>query len=269
MPSTPLLQCLFCKHLNPFDAIFCNECGKQLNLQPCKRCGAIDDRAAEKCFHCGASFTLPAQPESESLLASAILGKELATSTLNDAGPAGTQLTHELAHTPPGPQRAAQTGSSKTGANATRSRRRWLVAIAVLLLVLAIDVVSVYFYYGEPRQLAQTGIRETETEKTKLLKQSTPEAQVEPKPDSHTPQNTVISVEAALKPEDTMPKPATRPEVTEKVPSRAPPQAVTALAVRPLPMATAAIETLQGPPVIKECPQAVATLGLCNAPTNE
>jgi ribosomal protein L40E len=267
MPSTAPLQCLFCKHLNPAEAIFCNECGTQLNLQPCKRCGAIDDRAAEKCYKCGASFTLPAQPEPESLLAPAIRGKELASSTLSDAGPAGTlptQPTHGLSDVPSELLWATQTGSSKTDANATRTRRRWLAAIAVLLLALAIDLVFVYFYYGEPEQLAQT-----EIEKTEVIKQAVQEVPGEPKPVGPTPQDAVMPVAAALKPEDTATLPATRPQVPVNVPSRAPPKPVAALAVRPLPATTAPVKIRQDPPVFKECPQALATLGLCNAPTNE
>ena len=267
MPSTLLPRCLFCKHLNPTDAIFCNGCGNKLNLQPCRRCGAINDRAAENCYKCSASFALLAQPEPESLLAPEILGQELASSTLSDAGPAGTlptQPTRDLALVLTRPQKAAQKDFSLTGANATKLRRRWLVAIVVILLVLVIDMVSVYFYYGEPEQLAQT-----EIEKTKVSKQAVPDVLGEPKPDSLTPLNAMIPVDAASKADDTAPKPATRPEGTEKVPSRASPQAVAVLAVRPLPATTAAMKILQHPPVIKECPQAVATLGLCNAPTNE
>jgi ribosomal protein L40E len=282
MPSTPSLQCLFCKHLNPADAIFCNECGTQLNLQPCKRCGAIDDRAAEKCYKCGASFTLPAQPGAESLLAPAIPGKEPAPSTLSDTGPAATlptKPTHDLAEAPSGLQWAAQTASPETDANAARSRRRWLVAIAGLLLVLAIDMVFVYFYYGEPEQLAQTEIEKpgigktepekTEPEKTEIVKQAVPEVPVEPKPDGLAPPEPAMPVDAALKPEDTAPIPATRPQASQKVPSRAPPKAVAAVAVRPLPAATPPVKRRQEPPVSKECPQALATLGLCNAPTND
>lgn len=267
MPSTLLPQCLFCKHFNPADAIFCNGCGNQLNLQPCKGCGAINDRAAENCYKCSASFALLAQPEPESLLEPAILGQGLASSTLGNAGPSGTlptQPTRDLALVPTRPQRAAKRGASETGASATRSRRRWLVTIAVLLLVLAVDMVAVYFYYGEPEQLAQT-----EIEKAIVSKQAVPDVLGEPKSDSFTSPNAVIPVDAALKPENMTPKSATRLEVTEKMPSRAPPQAVAALAVRPLPATTAAVRILQEPPVVKECPQAVATLGLCNAPTNE
>jgi ribosomal protein L40E len=277
MSSTPPLQCLFCKHLNPADAIFCNECGTQLNLQPCKRCGAIDDRGAEKCYKCGASFTLPAQPQPDALLAPAITGKELASSPLSDAGPAGklpTGPADDLADVPSALQWAAQTRSSEPDVNATRSRRRWLAAIAVLLLALAIDMVFVYFYYGEPDQLAQTEPiktepEKTEVEKTEVVKQAVPEVPVESKPDLLTPPNPVMPVDAALKPEETAPKLATRGQEPQKGPSRAPPKAVAAVAVRPLPAATPPVRSRQQPPATKECPQAVATLGLCNAPTNE
>jgi hypothetical protein len=282
MSSTPSLQCLFCKHLNPADAIFCNECGTQLNLQPCKRCGAIDDRAAEKCYKCGASFTLPAQPGPDAVPAPAITGKELASSALSNASPAGkppTQPADDLADAPSALQWAAQTRSSEPDVNATRSRRRWLAAIAVLLLALAIDMVFVYFYYGEPDQLAQTEPiktepiktepEKTEVEKTEVVKQAVPEVPVESKPDVPTPLNPVMPVDAALKPEETAPQPATRAQAPQKGPSRTPPKAVAAVAVRPLPAATPPVRSRQQPPATKECPQAVATLGLCNAPTNE
>jgi ribosomal protein L40E len=267
MPSTSPLQCLFCKHLNPAYAIFCNECGTQLNLPSCKQCGSIDDRAAEKCRKCGASLILAAQPEPYSLLGPAIPGEESASSTLSDAGPAGmlpTQRAHDRTHAPAETQWAAQTGSSVTDANATRSRRRWLVAIFVLLLALAIDVVFVHSYYGESGQLAQT-----KNEKTKVAKLAAPEVQGETKPDELTQPNAVIPVDATLEPEDKAAKSVTRPQVLEKVPSRAPPEAVAAMAVRPLPVTDSPVKIGQEPAVFEECPQAVATLGLCNAPTNK
>jgi hypothetical protein len=267
MPSTSPLLCLFCKHLNSGDAIFCNECGTQLNLQPCKLCGSIDDRAADQCYKCGASFTLLAQPEPDSLRASAMLGKASASSTLSDASPAGkrpTQPAHDRTHAPPETQWTAQTGSSETDANASRSGRRWLVVTAVLLLALVIDVGFVYSYYGGSGQLAQT-----ENEKTKVATLAVPEVPGEPKPDDLTRPNAVMPVDAALKPEDTAPKPATRPQVLEKVPSRAQPAAVAALAVPPLPATDSPVKIGPEPAVFEECPQAVATLGLCNAPTNK
>ena len=238
MSSTPPLQCLFCKQLNPADAIFCNECGTQLNLKPCKRCGARDDRAAEKCSKCGALFILPAQPAPEPSLGPAILGKVLDSSILSAPSQAGT-LPIRLADGPPGLKWAAGTGSSETDANATRSNRRWLVAISVLLLALAIDMVFVYFYYREPEQLAQTG-----GEKTEVVKQPVPEVSVAPKV-------------------------ATRTQIPEKVSSRASPKSVADLAVYPLPAITAPVRNRQESPLIRECSQAVETLGLCNVPTSE
>lgn len=105
----------------------------------------------------------------------------------------------------------------------TRSRQRWIAAIAVLLVVLALDIFSVYFYYAEPEQLAQA-----EIEKTTVALQATPEQRVEPKPDGLNPSSALLPVQAVLTP-----------------------------------------KAVQAPLRLKECPQAVATLGLCNAAVNE
>lgn len=56
MKSTPL-QCLFCQHINPADAVFCNSCASQLDLKPCVQCSAVDNRNALHCYKCGAAFT--------------------------------------------------------------------------------------------------------------------------------------------------------------------------------------------------------------------
>ena len=48
-------QCLFCDHVNPVGAKFCNDCGSPLHLKPCKQCEAINDHAAENCYQCGAA----------------------------------------------------------------------------------------------------------------------------------------------------------------------------------------------------------------------
>jgi len=45
-------QCLFCDHVNPAGAKFCNNCGSQLHVKQCSRCGAINDQAAKTCFKC-------------------------------------------------------------------------------------------------------------------------------------------------------------------------------------------------------------------------
>jgi hypothetical protein len=48
-------QCLFCDHVNPLGAKFCNDCGSPLHLKPCKQCEAINDHAAQNCYRCGAA----------------------------------------------------------------------------------------------------------------------------------------------------------------------------------------------------------------------
>lgn len=217
MPSTLPLQCLFCKHANSADAIFCNVCGKQLNLQPCQQCGSIEERAAKNCHKCGASFTLPAQSEHQA---------PLAASTPSDTRSAEMLVTPSVtgkADAPAEFQAAAQKIPSQTDLNLTRSRQRWLAAIAVLLVVLVIDVFSVYFYYAEPEQLAKA-----EIEKTTVALQATPAQRIEPKPDGLNPSSVLLPVQAVLTP-----------------------------------------KAVQEPLRLKECPQAVATLGLCNAPVNE
>ena len=218
MPSTLPLQCLFCKHLNPADAIFCNVCGTQLNLQPCQQCGAAEERTAEKCHKCGAAFTLPAQSEDQA---------PLAASTPSDTRSAEMLVTPSVTGKAGAPAEfvaAAQKSPSQTDLNITRSRQRWLAAIVVLLVVLAIDIFSVYFYYAEPEQLAQA-----EIEKTTVSMPATPEQRVEPKPDGGlNPSSALLPVQVVLTP-----------------------------------------KAVEEPLRLKECPQAVATLGLCNVPVNE
>ena len=226
MPSTLPLQCLSCKYLNLSDAIFCTVCSKKLGARPCQQCGAIDDLAAKNCRKCGASFTQPLQPEHQASCASAINVTGLAASTLINTRPAETpptRLVRGKADAPPEFKRAVQKSSTATDLNITRSRQRWLAAIAMLLVVLAIDIFSVYFYYAEPEQLAKA-----EIEKTTVALQASPEQRVEPKPDGLNPSSALLPVQVVLTP-----------------------------------------KAVEEPLRLKECPQAVATLGLCNVPVNE
>ncbi len=246
MSSIHCLRCLFCKHLNPAGATFCSDCGGQLNLQPCEQCGAIDSRAARNCYKCGAEFSLPAAPEPDSLLAPAILGKELSSSTLNDAGAAGLEAAHPnhgLTYSSPEPQPVDEVLSPETAASATRSRRRTPVAILALLLVLAIAAVSVYLYDGQPVQLARKpGQKQAVTD---------------------------VSSAPKLKPIDIVPKPATGTGEPEKAPSLAPPAADAAAAAAPLPTGNAEVKAGQDLTIVEKCPPAVATLGLCNPDTQQ
>src|SRR5437763_937067 len=54
--ATSPLPCSFCKHNNPLDAKFCNECGAQLTLKVCTRCDAVNHRVANACYKCDAEF---------------------------------------------------------------------------------------------------------------------------------------------------------------------------------------------------------------------
>lgn len=216
MSSTPSLQCLFCKHLNPAGASFCNDCGSQLNLQPCDRCGAIDNRAAKNCYKCGAEFTLPAAPGLNSLPVPTIFGDGVTYPALNDtaiADPQSTQPNHDLTHLPPEPRPVAETVSSEMGATATGSKQKWLVTLAVLLF--ALIAVSVYFHDGQSAQFAQTqGVR-----------QAVPGASDAPMPAVSAPSTVAAPVDSALTPTDTMPKPAPSTVGLDKAPSTAPPGA--------------------------------------------
>lgn len=253
MSSIPSLRCLFCQHLNPAGAVFCNDCGGQLNLQPCEQCGAIDSRAATNCYKCGAEFSLPAAPEPDSLPAPAILDKELNYPALNDgetAGPEAAHPNHGL--TLPPPER--QPVDEGMAATAPKSPRRMLVAILALLLVLTAAIVSLYLYRGPPVQLAQ---KQGE-------KQAVTGVSGAPRLGGSTPSAGAAQIDAALKPMDTVPKPATGKNELEKAPSLAPTGADAALTVRPLPATDAEVKTRQDPSIVEKCPSAVATLGLCN-----
>lgn len=253
-PIAPL-QCLFCKHLNSAGASFCNECGSQLNLQPCGRCDAIDNRAATNCYKCGAEFNLPAAPEPDSLIAPAILDKDVTDPALNDAagaGPEDAHPNHDPTHSSLAFQPVDETVLSEIGVTATGSRRGWLVAVAALLL--ALIAIPVYFYYGQSAKLAQK----------QGVKQLGPGVSGAPKPGGDTHSIVAAQADSALKPTDKVPKPVRGTEGLEKAPSLAPSSAGATLTKRPLPATDAEVKARQDPPVLKVCPQAVATLGLCN-----
>jgi ribosomal protein L40E len=240
--STPPLQCLFCKHFNPPGASFCNDCGSQLNLQPCDQCGAIDNRAAKNCYKCGAEFTLPAAPGLDAPLAPAILENRLTYPALNNANLAAPQAKQAM----------DGTVSSEMGAMSTGSRRRTLIAVPALLLALL--AASVYFYYEPSKQLPPK----------QDIQQPVPTVSAAPMPAESTPPVVAAQVDTDLPPTNTIPKLATTTVAPEKAPALAPPGVDTALTVR-LPSATVVeVNTRKDPLIFEECPQAVATLGLCN-----
>jgi len=62
----PPAACRFCGHATAPDAKFCSACGAQVNLLPCPRCGAVNDKAAAACYQC--KRPLSGAPAKEELL---------------------------------------------------------------------------------------------------------------------------------------------------------------------------------------------------------
>ena len=262
MSQIPVLQCLFCQHLNPADAVFCDDCGGQLNLQPCDRCGAVDSRTATNCYKCGAEFSLPVAPGLDFPLTPAIVDKELPYPTSIDPGVADSEAAHlnqGLNYSHPERQPVDEVLSPETSATATRSRRGTPVAILALLLLLITAAVSVYLYRGKPAQPART----------QGQKQAVTDVSGARKPGESAPSTGAAGMDAALKPVDTVQTPAAGANKPGKTPSLTPPGADAALAARPLSATDAEIKPLQDLSIVEKCPPAVATLGLCNPDTQQ
>lgn len=232
--SLPPVQCLFCNHLNPAGARFCNDCGSQLHLQPCDRCGASNKRAARNCYKCGAGFTLPGAPGLNA--APAILDNQLVEQVPQAVSLAKEPTPQPESVTPQGDDTVA----SRRWATAIRSRRSLRMAAAALLLV---AIVMSGEYYSE---------QSAEFTKTQGVIPFAPSV-------SGTP----ISVGASV-PTGTTPTPVVSTSDLDKALSLAPPGAGVASTLRPSPAPDAEILTRQDSPVFRECPDTVAALGLCN-----
>lgn len=262
MSQIPSLQCLFCQHLNLADAISCDDCGGQLNLQPCERCDAVDSRTATNCYKCGAEFSLPATSGHDLLHTPAIVDKEPFYPTSIDSGVEGSEAArpnHGLIYPHPEKQPVDEVLSPETSATATRSRRGAPVAILAILLLLITAAVSFYLYRGQPAQSAQT----------QGQKQAVTDVSGTPKRGESAPSTGVAGMDAALKPVNTVQTPASGVNKPGKTLSLTPSSADAALAARPLPATDAEIKTLQDLSIVEKCPPAVATLGLCNPDTQQ
>jgi ribosomal protein L40E len=239
MSSTPALQCLFCNHLNPAGASFCNDCGSQMHLQPCDRCRAIAKRTATACPKCGSSFTRPAAPEHHS--APAILETQLAEPALNPVGVATELMTLN------------QSGPTETGMTATRPlRTNWRVAALPILLVAI--AMPIYFYSAPSVPVVKSsGVIQPKSGPATMLIST-----------ESTPSTIAVPADRASAPTVTPPKPISAESAPDEVPSHAPSVAGIARTGRPSSAADWAVKNRQDPLILKECPEAVATLGLCN-----
>ncbi len=244
----PPLQCLFCNHLNPGGASFCNDCGSQLHLQPCDRCGAIDKRTARNCYKCGASFTLPAASDIDST--PPLPDNQIAAPALIDFG------LPEL-RPPDEPQQPVEILLSEGYPPASRSRRTWRMAAAVLLFA---AIAIVVFYYSE--RSAQLAWMQRETQPDPSLPRA-------PTAAGATPSTVAAPVEAASAPTDTtsQPGPGTAQHDEARLPS--PSAAAASMPVRPSSALDGAVKTRQDPPLFKECSPAVEALGFCSSGTKQ
>ena len=243
----PPLQCLFCNHLNPAGASFCNDCGSQMHLQPCDRCGAINKRTARNCYKCDAGFTLPAAPEPDSAPQDAGIEK-LRTSAPVDA-------------TPPAPESAPayEIVSSASAAAATGSRRT--VHFAVPAMVLVAMAVGVYYFLVPSAPSAQTpGAAPLASGASGTLTSvsagpATADAPIDPA--SAATGVTPTPVAAISGPGEAL------------APAPAPPKAVAAMTARRSPPPDAEPKSPAAAPILVQCPDAVAALGLCSSATKE
>ncbi|MBU3996845.1 zinc ribbon domain-containing protein [Rhodoferax sp.] len=236
------MQCLFCKHLNPAGASFCNDCGSQLNLQPCGQCGAIDDRAAKHCYKCGADFSLPAASGLEAQFTPVSPETEPTYPALIGANVAQQQAAPSV----------VETVSTDAGTSPTGAQRAMRVTLPVLLL--ALMAASFYLYSRPSAQLPRS----------QDLPRAAPIVSAAPTPAETT------EIAPAARSEPKLAQTGQRPQIAastvdlDKTPPVAAPVVGTRRRSGPALVAVPEAQSRQDSLVIEDCPPAVATLGLCN-----
>jgi hypothetical protein len=285
--SSPLL-CLFCNHLNPGSASFCNECGSQLHLQQCDLCGSINKRTARTCYKCGATFTFSAAHG----LNLAILENRLEFPSLNHAGGANEFTTlpesaaqafrvphqkfwtadsepigdavevearktipqnHLLMHSPAEPPPADETVSSEWDASATGARYLYPITVSVIAFIAI--VMSLYYYHEHSKQRSwPPGVEQVSPgESGDLFFSDTTPPVLAAQVKATSAQNgtmkkfsfSVFGFDAEASPARSTPGAASRPSSAAD--------------------ADADAEVHQDRPMLKECQEAVAALGLCSS----
>jgi hypothetical protein len=265
--KSPLHQCLFCKHLNPAGATFCNSCGLELHLQPCEVCAAIDSRNAKFCYKCGAPFsyyathgpdpTIPdRQPDDK--VPKQVGGAGEHPPLIESAGQVLSAMREgsrtDGVEAPTGaPERQEAASQSRPAATAAASRGMWGVAIAVV--VVAVIGVVAYSRLGQPVPAVPAPVAE----------QSAPAAAGNPAPPA-----VVVQADAAEAATATTPKLAAGvsgfDEAVALARPGAAPAAPAAPSVKPQPVAPSETRprVRREAAILKECPQSVAVLGLCS-----
>lgn len=262
----PLLQCLFCSHVNPGAASFCNECGSQLDLQPCGQCGAVDSRNAKSCYKCGTPFLVPVVPGLDVLRAPAALEHSSDHISRIEASVAGATAMYPHPDQPPtSTDRQLTVGAAAAGMllQTTRSRSGWLVPGIGLLLVVMAALFAMYYQ----RPVATPPVQAGEPIAPAMREPSAPPAAPEPSlppPSPPSPPMQAAPAEPVAAPEEAPVAPAIVTVAPAKAAVRPSPAAAATPAPRPPPTDDAPPITRRARPVIQDCSQALATLGLCN-----
>jgi ribosomal protein L40E len=235
--------CLFCHHLNSPDAVDCRHCEEQLNLQPCRRCGAVDLRTATKCYRCGGAFSPTDAQEFDYTVPPWVVEKPSAR------GVAVSRVG--LSHTRRGDSSVQRTAAEPsyswaTSAPPTGGAHGKQVVILTILLLTISTAFAVYVYRGRnvvpaPAQVPDQVISET------------PGARL---PEDSAPSNGATAPVAASKPaRPVQMTPASRNGADAEFPP----------APRPPPTTVAETATPPERSADDKCPPAVATLGLCDS----
>ena len=266
----PILRCLFCNHVNPAEASFCNACGSQLDLQPCGQCGAVDSRTAKSCHKCGTPFAPALASALDALLApmpTVPHGDAWDHSSRIEASVAGAKAimpTYGQPRTKDDRQLTVGEVATQRQVQPAKSGSGWLVPGVALLGVVLAATFAIFYQ----RPVVTTPVQAAQPVATRVVEApaapAPPIASTTPVPTVQADAAAAAVASAAVVPAQTLPvAPAVRAAEPAKVPARAVPRTVATKVVPPLPVTQAPPTARREPPAVKDCSQALATLGLC------
>ena len=252
MSSIAPFTCLFCQHINPAGASFCNNCAAQLNLQPCLHCDAVDNRTATHCYKCGTPFPLHQMPEPDAAATPGALDTAQTSPAVGSANftpSTEVLLCPDLTPVPMVIERLREKTAPDIATAAAVNRRRWRMPATAFLLVLL--AVSAFLYWRQP-------VRKILTPDTKALVQMGPVVSMTPAASPKAPQVDVVATPADMSRTATV-----GANLAGKVSKAAAPGAASPPQIQASPVADAEAVTRRVQPPGNECVPAVATLGLC------
>lgn len=263
----PVLRCLFCNHINPTEASFCNACGSQMDLQPCGQCGAVDSRTASRCHKCETPFTPRSASDCDALLSPQPHGDVRDYSSPIEASVAGAKAMSDT-QDQPRPLNYSLSTVAVVAANAspqpTKSRSGWLVPGVAGLAVVVAAIFAIFYQRPAatvPMQAATQVVANDEETPT-----ATPAAPAPAPPTPMTPApNAQADPVAEAVPAQKLPiTPAAVADSPRNVPARVAPRTAPIFLAPPRPVTNSLPPAHRAPPPIKNCSPEAATLGLCN-----